>query len=95
MTETGYQPQDSVAVVTGGAGAIGGAIAEALRSGGHRVVIVDRNGDVACDLADAEQIRQTADGESDETGKSSALTGRRTDLPASCNTDRCSPVHGE
>jgi NAD(P)-dependent dehydrogenase (short-subunit alcohol dehydrogenase family) len=52
---------DSVAVVTGGAGAIGGAIAETLRSGGHRVIIVDRNGDVACDLADAEQVRQAAD----------------------------------
>jgi 3-oxoacyl-[acyl-carrier protein] reductase len=52
---------DSVAVVTGGAGAIGGAIAKTLRSGGHRVVIVDRNGDVACDLAEAEQVRQSAD----------------------------------
>jgi NAD(P)-dependent dehydrogenase (short-subunit alcohol dehydrogenase family) len=54
-------PVDSVAVVTGGAGAIGGAIAETLRSGGHGVVIVDRTGDVACDLADAEQVRHAAD----------------------------------
>jgi NAD(P)-dependent dehydrogenase (short-subunit alcohol dehydrogenase family) len=61
MTETRYGPQDSVAVVTGGAGAIGGAVAETMRSGGHRVVIVDRNGDVACDLADTEQVRQAAD----------------------------------
>jgi NAD(P)-dependent dehydrogenase (short-subunit alcohol dehydrogenase family) len=61
MMETRYGPQDSVAVVTGGAGAIGGAVAETLRSGGHRVVIVDRNGDVACDLADTEQVRQAAD----------------------------------
>jgi NAD(P)-dependent dehydrogenase (short-subunit alcohol dehydrogenase family) len=61
MTETRHEPQDSVAVVTGGAGAIGGAIAKTLRSGGHRVVIVDRTGDVACDLADAEQVRQAAD----------------------------------
>jgi NAD(P)-dependent dehydrogenase (short-subunit alcohol dehydrogenase family) len=52
---------DSVAVVTGGAGAIGGAIAETLRSGGHRVVIIDRNGDVACDLAEAEHVRHAAD----------------------------------
>ncbi len=61
MTETRHEPQDSVAVVTGGAGAIGGAIADTLRSGGHRVVIVDRNADVACDLADAERVRQAAD----------------------------------
>jgi NAD(P)-dependent dehydrogenase (short-subunit alcohol dehydrogenase family) len=61
MTETRHEPQDSVAVVTGGAGAIGGAIADTLRSGGHRVVIVDRNADVACDLADAEQVRHAAD----------------------------------
>jgi NAD(P)-dependent dehydrogenase (short-subunit alcohol dehydrogenase family) len=61
MTETRHEPQDSVAVVTGGAGAIGGAIADTLRSGGHRVVIVDRTADVACDLADAEQVRQAAD----------------------------------
>jgi NAD(P)-dependent dehydrogenase (short-subunit alcohol dehydrogenase family) len=61
MTETRHEPQDSVAVVTGGAGAIGGAIADTLRSGGHRVVIVDRNADVACDLADAERVRQAPD----------------------------------
>jgi NAD(P)-dependent dehydrogenase (short-subunit alcohol dehydrogenase family) len=61
MTETRHEPQDSVAVVTGGAGAIGGAIADTLRSGGHRVVIVDRNADVACDLTDAERVRQAAD----------------------------------
>jgi NAD(P)-dependent dehydrogenase (short-subunit alcohol dehydrogenase family) len=61
MTETGIRPQESVAVVTGGAGAIGGAIAETLRSGGHQVVIVDRSGDVPCDLADAVQVRHAAD----------------------------------
>lgn len=45
------------AVVTGGAGAIGSAIAEALRASGHRVVVLDRE-DV--DLADADDVRRAA-----------------------------------
>jgi 3-oxoacyl-[acyl-carrier protein] reductase len=61
MTAIRYRPQDSVAVVTGGAGAIGGAIAETLRSDGHQVVIVDRTGDVPTDLADASQVRHAAE----------------------------------
>jgi NAD(P)-dependent dehydrogenase (short-subunit alcohol dehydrogenase family) len=61
MTGSGIRPHESVAVVTGGAGAIGGAIAETLRSGGHQVVIVDRSGDVPSDLADAAQVRHAAD----------------------------------
>jgi len=40
-----------VAVVTGGAGAIGTAITEALATSGHRTVVLDRVGDVACDLS--------------------------------------------
>jgi NAD(P)-dependent dehydrogenase (short-subunit alcohol dehydrogenase family) len=60
MTHTSDGRQ-RVAVVTGGAGAIGGAIATALGNRGHRVVIVDRSGDVACDLADAAQVRAAAD----------------------------------
>jgi NAD(P)-dependent dehydrogenase (short-subunit alcohol dehydrogenase family) len=48
------------AVVTGGAGAIGGAIAGALRATGHEVVVLDRTGDVACDLADAGAVRSAA-----------------------------------
>ena len=32
-----------IAVVTGGAGAIGGAIVAALQAGGHRVVVIDRD----------------------------------------------------
>ncbi|MGH1552377.1 SDR family NAD(P)-dependent oxidoreductase [Streptomyces sp. L7] len=44
-------PTARVAVVTGGAGAIGGAIARELARLGHRVVVLDRTGDVVCDLA--------------------------------------------
>ncbi|GAA1018887.1 3-ketoacyl-ACP reductase [Acrocarpospora pleiomorpha] len=40
-----------VAVVTGGAGAIGSAIVTALRASGHVTVVLDRSGDVVCDLA--------------------------------------------
>ena len=40
-----------VAVVTGGAGAIGSAIVESLASSGHRAVVIDRAGDVSADLS--------------------------------------------
>ena len=49
-----------VAVITGGAGAIGSAIASALRRSGHQTVVVDRAGDVTCDLASQESTRQAA-----------------------------------
>jgi NAD(P)-dependent dehydrogenase (short-subunit alcohol dehydrogenase family) len=49
-----------VAVVTGGAGGIGGAIVEALAGAGHRTVVLDRSGDIACDLADAGAVRRAA-----------------------------------
>jgi len=49
-----------VAVITGGAGAIGSAIAAALRRSGHQTVVVDRAGDVICDLASQESTRQAA-----------------------------------
>jgi 3-oxoacyl-[acyl-carrier protein] reductase len=41
-----------VAVVTGGAGAIGGSVAAALTAADHQVLILDRTGDVPVDLAD-------------------------------------------
>jgi len=50
----------SVAAVTGGAGAIGGAVAAGLRAAGHQVVIFDRDGDPPVDLADAGQVRAAA-----------------------------------
>jgi NAD(P)-dependent dehydrogenase (short-subunit alcohol dehydrogenase family) len=37
---TGDEGGQRVAVVTGGAGAIGGAIVAALQAGGHRVVVI-------------------------------------------------------
>jgi len=52
--------QARVAVITGGAGAIGSAISAALRRAGHETVVVDRSGDVICDLASEESTRQAA-----------------------------------
>jgi nucleoside-diphosphate-sugar epimerase len=40
-----------VAAVTGGAGAIGGAIVAGLRAAGHEVAIFDLNGDPVVNLA--------------------------------------------
>ena len=48
---------ERVAVVTGGAGAIGGSIADELRVGGLRVMVLDR---AECDLGDAAAVRQAA-----------------------------------
>lgn len=50
-----------VAVVTGGAGGIGGAIVRHLEAAGHVVAVIDRSGEFACDLADAQQVRTTAE----------------------------------
>ncbi|MFF3149060.1 NAD-dependent epimerase/dehydratase family protein, partial [Streptomyces sp. NPDC057927] len=46
-----------VAVVTGGDGAIGGAIVRELARLGHRVVVLDRAGDIACDLGVEQDVR--------------------------------------
>ncbi|WP_194911206.1 SDR family NAD(P)-dependent oxidoreductase [Catenulispora rubra] len=55
-----YDGQRRVAVVTGGSGAIGGAIAARLAED-HTVVNLDRAGsDFNVDLGDADQVRQTA-----------------------------------
>ena len=49
-----------VAVVSGGAGAIGGAIVSRLTPD-HTVVILDRTGDVLVDLGDPADVRRAAD----------------------------------
>jgi NAD(P)-dependent dehydrogenase (short-subunit alcohol dehydrogenase family) len=58
---TGEADEDRrVAVVTGGAGAIGGAIVARL-AGDHTVVVLDRTGDVVVDLGDTDDVRQAAE----------------------------------
>ena len=49
-----------VAVVTGGSGAIGGAIAARLAPD-HTVVVLDRTGDVAVDLGEPDEVRRAAE----------------------------------
>jgi NAD(P)-dependent dehydrogenase (short-subunit alcohol dehydrogenase family) len=51
---------ERTAVVTGGAGGIGGAIVRALSDSGHDVAILDRSGEFAVDLADEEAVREVA-----------------------------------
>src|ERR1700740_696980 len=51
------RPGQRVAVVTGGSGAIGGAIAARLATD-HTVVRLDRKGDVVVDLSQADDVRR-------------------------------------
>lgn len=62
-----------VAVITGGAGAIGSAITVALRASGHRTVVLDRVGDVTCDLSSEESTRQGAATVLDRYGRCDVL----------------------
>jgi NAD(P)-dependent dehydrogenase (short-subunit alcohol dehydrogenase family) len=57
---SGPRPTSRVAVVTGGAGAIGGAIGAALRDAGHRVITLDLASDPPVDLSDEPQVRAAA-----------------------------------
>ena len=57
-----------VAVVTGGAGAIGGAIATRLARD-HTVVVLDRAGDVVVDLGDPDDVRRAAELVLDSPGR--------------------------
>jgi NAD(P)-dependent dehydrogenase (short-subunit alcohol dehydrogenase family) len=61
-----------VAVVTGGSGAIGGAIAARLASD-HTVVVLDRRGDIAVDLGDPAEVRRAADAVLDRYGRCDVL----------------------
>ncbi|MEU2620266.1 SDR family oxidoreductase [Streptomyces sp. NPDC007157] len=58
MSENPTAPR--VAVVVGGAGVIGGAIVRELAARGHTVRVLDRAGDIVCDLADAGDVRAAA-----------------------------------
>ena len=59
-----------VAVV---AGAIGAAITEALRSSGHQTLVLDRVGDVVCDLSSEESTKQAAATVLDRYGRCDVL----------------------
>jgi NAD(P)-dependent dehydrogenase (short-subunit alcohol dehydrogenase family) len=61
-----------VAVVTGGSGAIGGAIAARLAYD-HTVVVLDRHGDVAVDLGDPDAVRGAAEHVLDRYGRCDVL----------------------
>jgi len=52
--------ETSVALVTGGAGFIGSSIVRALEADGHHVVVLDRQGEPAVDLADEDAVRRAA-----------------------------------
>jgi NAD(P)-dependent dehydrogenase (short-subunit alcohol dehydrogenase family) len=62
-----------VAVVTGGAGAIGGAIAAALGAADHTVAVLDRAGDPPVDLSQRDDVRAAAAGVLDAHGRCDVL----------------------
>lgn len=73
----GATPGDAgqrVAVVTGGAGAIGSAIVAALRGAEHRTVVLDRRGgDVVCDLESESSTNDAAAEVLDRYGRCDVL----------------------
>jgi NAD(P)-dependent dehydrogenase (short-subunit alcohol dehydrogenase family) len=60
MTSALNPPHGRLAVVTGGAGAIGTAITKALQEAGHRTVVIDRDADIACDLGSEASTKAAA-----------------------------------
>ena len=60
MTTARDSLRGRIAVVTGGAGAIGTAITKALQEAGHRTVVLDRDADIACDLGSEASTRAAA-----------------------------------
>jgi 3-oxoacyl-[acyl-carrier protein] reductase len=64
---------ERIAVVTGGAGAIGTAITGVLQGTGHRTVVLDRNADVDCDLSSEASTRAAAAAVLDRHGRCDVL----------------------
>ena len=62
-----------VAAVTGGAGAIGGAIAAGLRAAGHEIAIFDLNGTPVVDLANRGAVQAGAAAVLDRYGRCDVL----------------------
>ncbi len=62
-----------VAVVTGGAGAIGGAIVAALAASGHDTVSLDQTGDPPVDLGQESEVRAAAGSLLDRHGRCDVL----------------------
>src|ERR1700676_1213 len=60
MTTSLDSARGRIAVVTGGAGAIGTAITKALHDTGHHTVVLDRDGDIVCDLSSGTSTRTAA-----------------------------------
>jgi NAD(P)-dependent dehydrogenase (short-subunit alcohol dehydrogenase family) len=60
MMSNAIDPDQRVAVVTGGSGAIGGAIVARLAPN-HTVIVLDRKGDVVVDLGDPDDVRRAAE----------------------------------
>jgi NAD(P)-dependent dehydrogenase (short-subunit alcohol dehydrogenase family) len=71
--EAGPEADGRVAVVTGGAGAIGGSIAAALAGAGHTVLVLDQDGDPPVDLSDEHQVRAAAGRVHDQHGRCDVL----------------------
>jgi len=62
-----------IAVVTGGAGAIGAAIVAALHAAGHRVVVIDRDAEISADLGAEASTRRAAAEVLDRFGRCDVL----------------------
>jgi NAD(P)-dependent dehydrogenase (short-subunit alcohol dehydrogenase family) len=60
LPERGAPGCRRVAVVTGGAGAIGAAIAPSREESGHRTVVIDRTGSIPWDLGSESSTREAA-----------------------------------
>lgn len=62
-----------VAFVTGGAGAIGSAICEALGDQGYEVAVIDQTGEFACDLGESREVERVAEAALGRFGRCDAL----------------------